>query len=97
VLNELDRVTRLQDPNADTAMRLEMTGLQESLKERDRTIADLKKQMKYYVAFAENSITGHPDEPTDEEVKLQTTERLALLEEELDGAKVTKAAGITHF
>ncbi len=89
-MTELDSFHRKKDPDAEAALKLEISGLQEALNERDRTIGDLKKQMKYYVAFAENSITGHPDEPTKEEVEAQLNQRLVQLQEELDGAKVRR-------
>ena len=86
VINELDRMQRQQQlgPNEEGSLRMEVQGLQEVVNERDRTIEDLRKQMKYYVAFAENSITGHPDEPTKDEA----VDTISHLQDDLDGAKV---------
>lgn len=44
--------------------------------------------MKYYVAFAENSIVGHPDHELEEKLRAEK------LEEELQDAKVKREA---HF
>ena len=86
MINELDRVQRQQQlgPNEENTLKIEVQGLQEVVNERDRTIEDLRKQMKYYVAFAENSITGHPDEP----IKDEAQETISHLQGELEGAKV---------
>ena len=86
VINELDRVQRQQQlgPNEENTLKMEVQGLQEVMNERDRTIEDLRKQMKYYVAFAENSITGHPDEP----IKDEAEETISHLQDDLEGAKV---------
>ena len=34
-------------------------GLHAALAERDRNLNHMREQMKYYIAFAENSIEGH--------------------------------------
>ena len=88
MINELDRVQRQQQlgPNEENTLKMEVQGLQEVMNERDRTIEDLRKQMKYYVAFAENSITGHPDEP----IKDEAEETISHLQDDLEGAKVRK-------
>ena len=93
VVNELDRVQRQQQlgPNEESSLKMEVQGLQEVVNERDRTIEDLRKQMKYYVAFAENSITGHPDEPVKEEAE----QTISHLQDDLEGAKVGMNNG--HF
>ena len=88
MINELDRVQRQQQlgPNEENTLKMEVQGLQEVMNERDRTIEDLRKQMKYYVTFAENSITGHPDDP----VKDEAEETISHLQDDLEGAKVRK-------
>ena len=89
----MDRVQRQQQlgPNEESSLKMEVQGLQEVVNERDRTIEDLRKQMKYYVAFAENSITGHPDEP----VKDEAEQTISHLQDDLEGAKVRMNNG--HF
>ena len=42
-------------------MTLELNGLKEAVSERDRSISQLREQIKYYINFAENSIHGHLD------------------------------------
>ena len=38
-----------------------MISYRDGIKERDRNMAAMKEQMKYYINFAENSIHGHLD------------------------------------
>ena len=70
MLTELDSAkTKInQFQQSDTSTKSLLNGLQESVKERDRTIQQLKEQIKYYVAFAEHSVKNgrqELDESTD--------------------------------
>lgn len=47
---------------------MEMVALQDAVKERDRTIQHLKEQMKYYTAFAENSLNMQSEDEIKEEM-----------------------------
>ena len=59
---------------------MEMTALQDAVRERDRTITQLKEQMKYYTAFAENSLSMRSENDLESEVES--------LEAQLEQAKV---------
>ena len=63
MLTELDnaktKMNQLQQ--SETSTKSLLNGLQESVKERDRTIHQLKEQIKYYVAFAEHSVKNRQD------------------------------------
>ena len=85
------------DSSADVAaLQAEVKSLKAGIDERDRTIEGLKDQMKYYVAFAENSITGRLDvDETIEEVvdgKEETSTEIQRLNKELSEAKVSQVA-----
>ena len=87
------------DSSADVAaLQAEVKSLKAGIDERDRTIEGLKDQMKYYVAFAENSITGRLDvDETIEEVvdgKEETSTEIQRLNKELSEAKVSQVANI---
>jgi len=51
-----------QFQQSDTSTKSLLNGLQESVKERDRIIQQLKDQIKYYVAFAEHSVKTRPED-----------------------------------
>ena len=51
-----------QFQQSDSSTKSLLNGLQESVKERDRVIQQLKDQIKYYVAFAEHSIKTRPED-----------------------------------
>ena len=51
-----------QFQQSDTSTKSLLNGLQESVKERDRVIQQLKDQIKYYVAFAEHSVKTRPED-----------------------------------
>ena len=65
MLTELDiaKTKMKQFQQSETSTKSLLNGLQESVKERDRTIQQLKEQMKYYVAFAEQSVQNRQDLP----------------------------------
>ena len=50
-----------QSESKSKTSELEARGLREAVSERDRSIAQLREQIKYYINFAENSIHGHLD------------------------------------
>ena len=64
MMTELDesivKLRKLEE--SETSTQSLVTGLQNSIKERDRSIKGLKEQVKYYAAFAEQSAIqgGHP-------------------------------------
>ena len=63
--------------------------LQDAVRDRDRTILQLKEQMKYYVAFAENSINGHPDKnAVNEEIEKEMSEKMEKMTLALEEAQV---------
>ena len=62
-----------------------LNGLQESIKERDRNINRLKDQIKYYVAFAENSFKSQPNDD-DKSVEIQDGNSLEKLMKDLSEA-----------
>ena len=64
-------------------MQTRFQGLQEGIKERDRNMARMKEQVKYYIAFAEHSAKSHAGIGSDNEVK-----ELDALIKELQDAKV---------
>ena len=63
-------------------MQSRLQGLQEGIKERDRNLARMKEQVKYYIAFAEHSARGKAGIVADNEVK-----DLEVLVKELQDAK----------
>ena len=60
LMTELDDVKskskKIEDSEED--LKHQMQGLHEAIKERDRNLAKMKEQVKYYVAFAEHSISN---------------------------------------
>lgn len=68
------------------ALRGEVSALREAVKERDRAVEQLKSQMKYYVAFAENSLQGRATPVTSREEDMETEK--SKMEEELKEARV---------
>merc|ERR1719489_368429 len=63
IASELDNLKRKTKAfeEAEKATSLELKGLREAVRERDRSIGQLREQIKYYINFAENSIHGHLD------------------------------------
>lgn len=61
IVSELDSVLsmRARQEKEENALRMEISGLHASIAERDRSINHMREQMKYYIAFAENSISGN--------------------------------------
>ena len=59
-LESLKHKVEQSESNSKTS-ELEVQGLREAVAERDRSIAQLREQIKYYINFAENSIHGHLD------------------------------------
>jgi len=59
-MDELDtlRRRRVAAEAGEKALKGEIAALRESVKERDRVCEGLKDQIKYYLAFAENSLHG---------------------------------------
>ena len=71
-------------------MSLELKGLREAVQERDRSICQLREQIKYYINFAENSIHGHLDgKPRNTTVEHE--EQVEHLVRQLQDAKVRVA------
>ena len=63
IASELESYKRQRASSSEneSTAQMELSALQEAIAERDRTIKQLKEQIKYYIAFAENSINGHLD------------------------------------
>ena len=59
-MTELDEVKSKAKKTEDSEedLKQQMQGLHEAIKERDRNLARMKEQVKYYVAFAEHSISN---------------------------------------
>ena len=72
-----------------------MSALREAVKELDRAVEQLKQQMKYYVAFAENSLQGRATPITTEEEELEKEKKN--LEEELTEARVGEFCSPAYY
>ena len=92
-MNELDaaqsKVKKSEDLEHDLKQQLQ--GMQESVKERDRNLAAMRDQIKYYVAFAEHSISNSkttvPGNSSENENQESSLEHLNNLVKELQDAK----------
>ena len=60
IMNELDAAQSKAKKSADLEhdLKQQLQGMNEAVKERDRNLAAMKEQIKYYVAFAEHSISN---------------------------------------
>lgn len=86
--HELDnlRAKHAITEEAEATLKMEVKGLTEGVNERERNLNRMRDQMKYYIAFAENSINGHLDSgPRGPNTADQ--ERLLGLTKELEEAK----------
>ncbi len=90
-LSDLDTLTRRlsstrSDESESASLRSQLTAATEAVSERDRTIEQLRQQIKYYVAFAENSLSGRATPPTTREE--EAVKQKGEMEVELKEAKV---------
>ena len=84
------RSTQLEEDEA--SLKIQVQGLQEAVKEKDRSVNRMRDQMKYYIAFAENSIHGRLDSGQLKDAHGESNEsgedQLHNMIEELHNAKV---------
>ena len=93
-MNELDAAQSKAKKSEDLEhdLKQQLQGMQESVKERDRNLAAMRDQIKYYVAFAEHSISN-PKTPVaensaeNENQESSSLEHLNNLVKELQDAK----------
>jgi chaperonin cofactor prefoldin len=81
--NATAKIRNLEE--SESTLKTQVDSLQEGVKERDRNMNKMREQMKYYIAFAENSINGHLDSGPREE---NETNQLQKLIKELQEAQV---------